>query len=1049
MSSKIRQPVLRNRGLVFAATLITFVFAAVALGFSIYFQVESDLHISLDDAKTHMRPGFDAAELLYPDLNDSDWVHSDGICSLADAGLLKEYKQPLLTMTDASPMGFTYVIEFEASSHQIVYLRQHASVPALFLTAVGDNWALYLNGNLIQSDMNLDEQGEIINHRWQRRVVIPFDSTNLKEGTNHLVLKIVGPPNYQNLGLVSFGGNYIDEFEIVQQNSDNFAMAIIIGICIFMFLDNFLIFLRSTEEKRSLSFAILALLMAIHTATKAPVAYHLFEDVLVIKKIKYMSLIGITIPLTFFLSSVVEGKVRAMQWVLVVISCALVALIPFGGMQFVHDAFKIGHLTLVANLIYCTLGMLVFVFYRIDKYRRQNHVSFRTAGRNAALGSLVTDVLIGTSIACGGITWNRITNGDRIENIGVWLFSIVLSMTFALNDDHIKAKMIVAKKNEYLEEAIRQRTRELAEQVKVANAANKSKSQFLATMSHEIRTPLNAILGIADIEMMNEDLPTSTQESLAKLQASAYSLLGLINDILDLSKIEMGKVEILPAQYDMLSLINDTVQMNVIRIEDKDIQFQLEVSPELPNHLRGDELRIKQVFNNVLSNAFKYTDQGTVKMKIFCEELDKSKNLIYLVCSIADTGQGMKPEDVSSLFVEYTRFNSRENINTEGTGLGMSITKNLVSLMGGTIDVESEYGVGSTFTIRLRQEVVSDKVIGEERADELQTFNFAEARKVNRKAVNYIKMPYARVLIVDDVDTNLFVAKGLMMPYKLQIETISSGEEALKRVSDGETYDIIFMDQMMPGMDGIEATQKIRNLGYDGIIVALTANALSGNAERLMALGFHEFLSKPIDIEKLDAVLKRFISATPPEGFVMEENEGIVLDDDEAMLRQELLTVFRRDARKAEAVMSESFAEKDYKQFTIFAHAMKSALANVGEEGLSKRALALEQAGNEENEEYISVNLEAFLKQLVLVGAEDVQGESDETVVDSNIPLLQSKLSEIRAAAAEYDADAAESAMRELNLEKWSHETQEILDCVSEMLLHSDFDEIVALLEKE
>ena len=388
-----------------------------------------------------------------------------------------------------------------------------------------------------------------------------------------------------------------------------------------------------------------------------------------------------------------------------------------------------------------------------------------------------------------------------------------------------------------------------------AENANKSKSNFLATMSHEIRTPLNAIIGIAQVQLQKEDLPQDYGEVMDKIYTSGSNLLMIINDILDLSKLETGKLELLPDNYDTPSLINDTVLLNIVRIGSKKIKFLLEVDETLPGVLYGDELRVKQILNNLISNAIKYTKEGHVKLIADHTMADGDVELRFRV---EDTGQGITPDDQKWLFDEYARFNTRSNISVEGSGLGLNITQKLVEMMDGTISVESEYGRGSIFTVTIRQKAVECDAIGAQTVEKLKQFTFTDESH-SFSHVTYEPMPYGRVLIVDDIDVNLYVAEAVLKPYQLNIELAESGYAAIEKVRDGGVYDIIFMDHMMPGMDGIAATENLRGMGYTGTIIALTANALVGNDTMFIEHGFDGFIAKPIDIHNIDDVLNTYI----------------------------------------------------------------------------------------------------------------------------------------------------------------------------------------------
>jgi PAS domain S-box-containing protein len=398
-------------------------------------------------------------------------------------------------------------------------------------------------------------------------------------------------------------------------------------------------------------------------------------------------------------------------------------------------------------------------------------------------------------------------------------------------------------------------------QAKQAEAASHAKSAFLANMSHEIRTPLNAIMGLSEVELRN-DLPEDTRENLEKIYSSGATLLGIINDILDISKIESGKFEIIPVNYDFPSLISETVNQNIVRIGAKPVTFELRVNGDIPSRLYGDEIRVKQILNNLLSNAFKYTREGLVTLEVRCDLFGDDAMIEY---TVTDTGRGIKDEDLEKLFSEYRQLDTRDNRNIEGTGLGLSICKNLVGMMDGAISVRSRYGHGSRFTATIRQGVVDATPVAREVVGNLMDFSYIESRRDKDRKLTRTPMPYGKVLVVDDVMTNLDVARGLLLPYGLEVHCVSSGRQAIEAVRQGkDIYDAIFMDHMMPEMDGVAAVRVIRGeIGTDYAknvpIIALTANALIGNAEMFIKNGFQAFLSKPIDIAKLDAILNRWV----------------------------------------------------------------------------------------------------------------------------------------------------------------------------------------------
>jgi len=581
-----------------------------------------------------------------------------------------------------------------------------------------------------------------------------------------------------------------------------------------------------------------------------------------------------------------------------------------------------------------------------------------------------------------------------------------------------------------------------------AEEANRSKSSFLAVMSHEIRTPLNAIIGITQIEMQDRGLSDGQMAAHEKIYSSGNNLLGIINDILDMSKIETGKLDFNIMEYSLPSLINDAVQLNIIRIGSKPIEFKLDINENLPLNLLGDELRLKQILNNLLSNAIKYTEKGQVTLKV---DYEKTGGGVILHFAVKDTGQGIKPEDKIRLFSEYMRFNAEANRTTEGTGLGLNITKKLVELMEGTISAESEYGQGSTFTVKIKQGLVQYTPIGYDTANKLCNFTYTDDRQTGRILITREPMPYGKVLVVDDVEINLYVAQGLLSPYKLITETANSGFAALEKIENGMVYDIIFMDHMMPQMDGIETTLKLRELGYKGIIIALTANALAGNEELFAQNGFNGFIPKPIDIRYLNTILNKFIRDRHPEEAAKYKPETEPLATNET-INPKLFQIFCEDAQKAIVTMRNCILNNDIRLFTINAHAMKSALLNVGEQDVSAIASSLENAGLKGDINFIKTNTDHFINELNNIiekfsPSENIE-ELNEAYTDDK-PYLSEQLKIIKNACENYDDDTAYAALDLLKEKQWSTETSCKLEKIRDMLfIYSDFDGVINLINE-
>ena len=582
--------------------------------------------------------------------------------------------------------------------------------------------------------------------------------------------------------------------------------------------------------------------------------------------------------------------------------------------------------------------------------------------------------------------------------------------------------------------------------IDIAEEESRAKSQFLARMSHEIRTPMNAIVGITDIQLRKGGHLPQVEEAFMQIRSSSNILLSIINDILDLSRVEAGKMEIFLAPYDLASMIFDTSQLVVSQyIGSKEIEFILKIDDNLPCVLIGDELRIKQVLNNILSNAFKYTSKGSVTANFSYE------NGLLCAC-ISDTGQGMTETQLSSLFSsEYVRFNELSNRVIEGTGLGMNIANNLVQIMNGEITANSTPNIGSTFRVSLPQDTESDAVIGHDAARALELMIPPERIFVLGNEMEYESLSFGKVLVVDDVESNLYVATGLLSPYGLTIETASSGYEAIDLVKNGKTYDIIFMDHMMPGMDGIEAVKIIRDLGYQHPIVALTANTIMGQAELFASNGFSSFISKPINTGALNNCLMRFIKDTRVD--MPKEVPSAMKTYAKGDVSRLVAESFIRDAKNAAGVI-ERLSEKsewnneDFVSFTIVMHGLKSALSNVQEKELSKAAGRMELLGREKDIATIRACLLQFMDDLRAIIQKFEQKVTMQRVdVVENKELLHKKLTEVQDACEGYNKKNAKLALAALSNHRWSEETEKFISDLRVYLLHSDFEEASDVIE--
>jgi signal transduction histidine kinase/CheY-like chemotaxis protein len=1154
--------------LVYALVLLFIGGIAAVKQYSAFNGGETPAFIDLTQGAAFARLGFDPGDITNTPDTSGGWIdyYADGSkpgsksLRLHNTGLVTVPKwNAALPLLAKENIEFTNLIEVNVPPEQAAYLRENDAILGLFLGEISDNWEIYLNGKLVKSEWHVVDN-EITTHRTRSNLIIPLKPELIREGQNFFAFRIIGNENASMTGFSEVSPYYIEEYDTAKSHHNDIDLVLIAGIYLMVGLYHFITFALTPGEKIHLFYACASALSAVYIFSSTPYAYGLIPNSYATSLMSMLSTYMMVPFFGFFLErAAYPAEKLGLINRLYMVFCVIISVIT---------CFALPQLSPLWGVVTIVYMVCHFSIKELGKFIKEAK----------ALGTIhvLTETLLGgVVICCATVTVCGIidivavvTYTPLLMLTNYSLLMYIICMAFSLARQSAQVSDSLTTSNEELEAAVEYRTHELLLQTEIAQEANTAKSAFLAKMSHEIRTPMNAITGISEL-ILREAVSPTVREYATDVKNAGTNLLSIINDILDFSKIESGKMDIVTTEYLLASLINDVIAIIRIRLVDKPIEFTVSIDSKLPNVLVGDEVRIRQILLNMLTNAVKYTNEGFVQLKISGEwEPDtapENAHRVMMIFEITDSGIGIKEEDLDKLFGDFVQFDAKLNKNIEGTGLGLAITKKLCNAMGGDVSVSSHYGSGSTFVAFFMQEVKSytpiaavdkaaelkvlvykssdihsnslsaaldnlgvqndiistDEELAEELRDSKYNYLFMNFQRYDRllprlenyagtiviineysnlnlspnmRSIQYpvhaiaianvlnnleedegynneaktakirFIAPMARILLVDDITTNLKVAEGLMSPYSMQITTCLSGAEAIRLVREN-AFDIIFMDHMMPEMDGVEATERIRALEGDYFlnvpIIALTANAVSGMSEMFLANGFSDYLAKPIEVPKLNEILEKWVPKEKREKAVIkletdteavdfeiegvDTKRGLAMSGGSVNAYREILSIFCRDAEERFGILWKVPGEAELQLFITNVHAIKSAAANIGAAQVSEQAALLEAAGKRGDISAIEARLDDFAKILasLLEHITAVLSRKKQRAGKRCRPGDEEALKKLKQALETENISAADEIVDELN-DKAGEALW--LNDISTFILMSEYEKAVELI---
>ncbi|MDR0936546.1 MAG: response regulator [Oscillospiraceae bacterium] len=848
------------------AMVLFIVILAAALAAIVYYDrpasAESgSLHIDLVASPAYVKAGFEA---MYVNIENPETERWDVVLppnhgaifpgELTGTGSPRRFLSPF----DEKNGEYTILIPFELDEKLLEQiLAEPQEVPGIFLAGIGDHWEIYLNGELVISELR-DARigGNISFHLSRRNVSARLDRDLLKSGTNIFIIRIIGPPSGRATGLNYSGPYYIGAYTgIVQQRASVITM-IFCTTFIFVGLYHLLMYFMRSSDKYNMAYGFFSIAVAVYYFSRSAAIYGLFENSGITERIEFGSLYILPFLLAAFIELLNFGRLLRAAKIFGVFSALLIILQSVFSVQFANDllrVFQSGGIVMLLYVLIHDVGM-TFASRVNNKFERREDKRTRRRGifwrelRGTSLGNIFITIVCVAATAIFDVMDSAFFHiGIALTRYSFFLFTI--SSAFILAQEYSSSFNLASQMNELLEATVFERTAELEEQVRIAEHASHAKSDFLANMSHEIRTPINAIVGMTNIGKTAPDIEKKDY-CFGKIDEASTHLLGVINDILDMSKIEADRLELSEIPYDFSGTIERVADVIAFKAEEKRQEFAVKIDEKIPKFLIGDDQRLAQVVTNLLSNAVKFTpESGSIELKATLDSADGDDCTIRV--EVSDNGIGISPEQQAKLFVSFQQADSGTSRNYGGTGLGLAISKRIIELMNGEVWIDSELGKGSIFGFSFP-------------AKSTETLEHAG----KDDAVEMVEGEFSAytALLADDIEINREILMSILETTGISIEAAENGQEALIMFNNKPGFfDVILMDVQMPVMDGYTATRNIRSLGRSDAetipIIAMTANVFKEDIEKCLESGMNEHIGKPVSPPDLIRVLRKYLKA--------------------------------------------------------------------------------------------------------------------------------------------------------------------------------------------